>query len=165
MGHSKVVALLVASALLASGCAGLRWSLQKSLRSPGERLESFPEAVWEEYDCGSQKRPFFVIEKNELVPPRVRAGGEFNHRMVYAMCPEEPTGVVAGRLLTRIRFRGEPIVRETTETYEIKPGRWVVDSSVTLPRDAHPGVYAYELAFDSEDVQFEKRLTFVVGAH
>jgi hypothetical protein len=128
------------------------------------RLEDFPESVWEEYDCQKQARPFFVIERNELVPARVDAGGEFSHRLVYAMCPDNPTEVVSGRLLTRIRYRGEPIVRETTEAYEIKPGRWVVDSTVTLPRDAHPGVYAYELAFQSMDVTFEKRLTFVVGA-
>jgi hypothetical protein len=136
--------------------------VQKALRDPGERLTDFPEVVWEEYDCGSQKRPFFVIEENDLVPPRVKVGGAFSHRMVYAMCPSRPTGVVSGRLLTRIRFRGDPIVRETTEDYELKPGRWVVDAEVQLPDDAEPGVYAYEVAFHSADVGFEKRLTFVV---
>jgi hypothetical protein len=154
--------LLCAALLLAPGCAGLRWSLQKTLRAPGERLETFPELVWQEYDCASQKRPFFVIEKNELVPPRVKAGGEFNHRMVYVMCPREPTAVVSGRLRTLIRFRGEPLVREIREAYEIKPGRWVVDAEVALPEDAEPGIYAYEVVFESPRVAFEKQLTFVV---
>lgn len=162
MGDSKVMALAGALLLLAGGCASLRWNVQKSLREPGERLETFPEQVWEEYDCETQKRPFFVIEKNELVPPRVKAGGAFNHRLVYVMCPVQPTGVVAGRLMTRIRFRGDPIVRETTEAYEIKPGRWVVDAEVSLPDGADPGIYAYEIDFDSRAVRFEKRLTFVV---
>jgi len=161
VGHSKVVALLTAS-LLAAGCASLRWTMQKSLRNPGERLESFPEEVWEEYDCDSQKRPFFIIEKNELVPPRVKVGGEFNHRMVYVMCPVRPTGVVLGRLRTRIRFRGDPIVRETTDAYELKPGRWIVDAEVALPESAEPGIYAYELAFHSAALSFEKSLTFLV---
>lgn len=161
MGHPKVVGAVLAL-VLASGCASLRWSVQKSLRDPGERLTDFPEVVWEEYDCASQKRPFFVIEQNDLVPPRVKAGGAFAHRMVYAMCPSRPTEVVSGRLLTRIRFRGDPIVRETTEAYELKPGRWVVDAEVQLPEDAEPGVYAYEVAFESSGVGFEKRLTFVV---
>ena len=161
MGHSKVAAALVALLLL-SGCAGMRWAVQKSMRSPGERLTDFPEVVWQEYDCATQKRPFFVIERNELVPPRVKAGGEFNHRMVYAMCPDEPTAVVAGNLHTSIRFRGSPIVRETTSTYELKPGRWVIDAEVQLPESAEPGVYAYELAFRGQPIRFEKSLTFVV---
>jgi hypothetical protein len=53
-------------------------------------------------------------------------------------------------------------VRETTDAYEIKPGRWVVDAEVSLPDDADPGVYAYELEFEGAGVSFEKRLTFVV---
>ncbi len=163
MGHSKIIAL-VTVLLLAMGCASMRWSLQKSLRDPGERLESFPEEVWEEYDCDTQKRPFFIIEKNELVPPRVKVGGDFNHRMIYVMCPVRPTGVVSGRLRTRIRFRGNPIVRETTEAYEIKPGRWIVDAEVTLPENAEPGIYAYEMAFTGAALSFEKSLTFVVRA-
>ncbi len=163
MGHSKIIAL-VTVLLLAMGCASMRWSLQKSLRDPGERLESFPEEVWEEYDCDAQKRPFFIIEKNELVPPRVKVGGDFNHRMVYVMCPPRPTGVVSGLLLTRIRFRGDPIVRETTQAYEIKPGRWILDAEVTLPEDAQPGIYAYEMDFESAALSFEKSLTFVVRA-
>jgi hypothetical protein len=163
LGHSKVVALL-AALLLATGCASVRWSLHKSLRDPGEHLESFPEEVWEEYDCDAQRRPFFIIEKNELVPPRVKVGGGFNHRMVYVMCPVRPTGVVSGRLRTRIRFRGDPIVRETTEAYEIKPGRWIVDAEVTLPENAEPGIYAYEMAFKGAALRFEKSLTFVVHA-
>jgi hypothetical protein len=163
VGHSKVIALFTVL-LLAMGCASMRWALQKSLRDPGERLESFPEEVWAEYDCDAQKRPFFMIEKNELVPPRVKVGGDFNHRMVYVMCPPRPTGVVSGRLRTRIRFRGDPIVRETTEAYEIKPGRWILDAEVTLPEDAQPGIYAYEMDFKGAALHFEKRLTFVVRA-
>lgn len=166
MGDSKVAAALLALALLGplSGCASLTWSVKKSLRTPGERLEHFPEVVWKEYDCDKQKRPFFKIEQNDIVPPRVEAGGEFAHRMIYVMCPARPTGVVSGRLMTRIRFRGDPIVRETTETYDLKPGRWVVDAEIELPVDAEPGIYAFEVAFDSRQVEFEKRLTFVVQA-
>ena len=161
MGHHKVIALAV-SLSLALGCASTRWAVQKSLRQPGESLEDFPEAVWEEYDCASQRRPFFVIEKNELLPPRLDAGGEFNHRFVYAMCPVGPTEVVSGLLSTRIRFRGNPIVVDTANGYEIKPGRWVVDAMIKLPEDAEPGVYAHELVFASPELEFEKRLTFVV---
>jgi hypothetical protein len=165
MGHSKALALALALVLgTASGCASTRWWLQKSLRSPGENLAALPDEVWQEYDCGAQKRPFFIIERNELVPPRVRSGGEFNHRLVYVMCPVNPTEVVTGRLSTRIRFKGSPIVVEQLPEWDLKPGRWVVDAMVALPENAEPGIYTYELQFESEPVVFEKSLTFVVRA-
>jgi hypothetical protein len=78
------------------------------------------------------------------------------------MCPDRPTEVVEGRLSTRIRFRGRPIVRQTDSHYEIKPGRWMVDALVHLPENAEPGVYAYEVEFESDRLVFEKSLTFVV---
>jgi hypothetical protein len=149
---------------LCVGCAGARWSVVKLFRDPGESLDAFPEIVWEEYDCENQKRPFFIIEKNELLPETVVPGGDFGHRFVYVMCPKRPTEVVRGKLSTRIRFRGSPIVQQTDTLYEIKPGRWVVDAIVHLPDEAELGIYAYEVEFDSDPLDFEKRLTFVVVA-
>jgi hypothetical protein len=163
LDHPKALSLLVAVSL-ACGCAGVRWSLQKALRDPGEVLQSFPEEVWQEYDCDHQRRPFFVIESNELVPPVVHSGGDFNHRLVYVMCPDRPTEVISGKLDTRIRFRGLPLVRQSDASYEIKPGRWVVDSFVELPDDADPGIYAFELAFQGQGLSFERKLTFHVRA-
>ena len=161
MGHSKIVALLLAAAL-SPGCAGLRWSMTKAFREEGAVNLSFPEEVWKEYDCDNQKRPFFIIEANELVPPRVEAGKDFNHRLVYVMCPANPTEVASGLLATRIRFKGDVIVDARDARYEIKPGRWVVDAFVEIPEDAEPGVYAYEVDFSSEDLAFSKSLTFLV---
>ncbi len=158
MGHSK--ALTAALALLcALGCA----AIQKSLRKPGDRLKSFPDAVWEEYACDTQERPFLVVEKSDLVPKRLKPGGEFAHRLVYAMCPQRSTEVVRGRLLMSIRFKGLPIVSDADRSYEIKPGRWVVDSFIALPVNAEPGIYALEVKFTSAQAVFEKSSTFVVG--
>jgi hypothetical protein len=78
------------------------------------------------------------------------------------MCPTLPTEVVQGKLSTRIRFKGSPIVQQTDTLYEIKPGRWVVDAIVHLPEQAETGIYAYEFEFDSNSLAFEKSLTFVV---
>ncbi len=149
---------------LCLGCAAARWSVVKHFRDPGTTLEAFPEVVWNEYDCENQKRPFFIIEKNELLPEKVAAGSDFGHRLVYVMCPEHSTEVVEGELSRRIRFKGVAIVEKTDPVYEIKPGRWVVDAIVHLPEAAAPGVYAYELEFNSNQVRFEKSLTFVVVA-
>ena len=35
---------------------------------------------------------------------------------------------------------------------------------VALPENAEPGIYTYELQFESQPVAFEKSLTFVVRA-
>ena len=163
MDHRKKMIALIAMTLCV-GCATARWSVVKLFREPGESLQAFPEAVWEEYDCENQKRPFFIVEKNELMPEKVTAGGDFGHRFVYVMCPNLPTEVVQGELATRIRFKGSPIVEQTDTIYEIKPGRWVVDAIVHLPEHAESGIYAYEFEFNSDPVAFEKSLTFVVVA-
>ncbi len=161
MGHSKIVVALLC-VFVGAGCASLRWSVQKSFRNEGRANEALPEEVWNEYQCGAKKLPFFEIEKNELIPPRVRPGGEFNHRMVYAMCPAQTTAVVAGRLHTRIRYRGEPLYGETEVDYELLPGRWRVDSFVEIPDAAQPGIYSYELEFTSRSLKFSKHASFLV---
>ncbi len=163
MDHRTAVIACVATALCL-GCASARWSVIKHFRDPGESLEAFPEVVSQEYDCENQSRPFFIVEKNELMPATVYAGGDFGHRLVYVMCPQHPTEVVQGELSTRIRFKGKPIVEQTDPLYEIKPGRWVVDAVVHLPSEAERGIYAYELEFESSQLEFDKSLTFVVEA-
>jgi hypothetical protein len=82
--------------------------------------------------------------------------------MIYSMCPQNPTEVVVGKLHTRIRHRGTPIVRDTVNDYEIRPGRWIVDAFVTVPEAAQPGVYAFEVEFESTTLTFDERITFVV---
>jgi hypothetical protein len=161
LGHSKVIAAICALALL-SGCASIRWTLQKSMRHEGLVNEAFPEIVWEAYACDEQELPFFEIETNELIPPRVKPGGEFNHRIIYSLCPARPTEVVSGRLETQILYKGKPIYRETSDDYEFLPGRWRVDTFVEIPPTAAPGVYSYRMEFTSESTRFERGLTFLV---
>jgi hypothetical protein len=161
--HRNGLIALIAMALCL-GCASARWSVVKHFWDPGASLEAFPEVVWKEYDCENQKKPFFIIEKNDLLPEKVAAGADFGHRIVYVMCPEHSTEVVEGRLSRKIRFKGVPIVEKTDPVYEIRPGRWMVSAIVHLPEAAEPGIYAYEIAFDSDPFHFEKSLTFVVEA-
>ncbi len=154
----------IACAALAAVACNTVGSVQRALRDPGERISDFPEQVWQEYDCDGRRLPFLRVEKVQLVPKRVRAGEDFNHRIVYALCPETPTAVVSGRLQTRILFRGHAIVHEHQPVYELKPGRWVVDAFVTVPEHAETGVYSMELDFDSESLHFEERRSFAVHA-
>lgn len=154
--------LLAALALVATGCATWLGSVRKSLRDPGVHFRAFPEEVAREYACEEKQLPHFTIERLELLPNRLRPGQEFNHRLIYALCPRHPTGVVSGTLHTRILHRGRVIVNEQDPAYEFKPGRWIVDTFVTVPENARVGIYAMELQFEGEDLDFRESLTFAV---
>lgn len=161
MGHSK--ALIVSLSLTAVvGCAGFVGKLERALRSPGEKLETLPSDVWSEYNCAEQKLPFFRLEETELVPQRVMAGEDVNHHMVYALCPTEPTAVIEGTLQTRILFKGKPLVRDSDGAYDIKPGRWVVDTFIQIPPQAETGIYSIEVQFLSQPVNFREERSFAV---
>jgi hypothetical protein len=163
MDAAKIVRLVLCLALLAApGCLSLRHVLDRPFRKPGERLWTFPDKVWAEYGCDRKELPFFEIERLELRPQRLRAGEEFEHRFAYVLCPDRLTGVVTGKFHTRILHRGKVIVEDRKPSYDLKPGRWVVDTFVRLPQSAETGVYAMEFAFQSDRVSFARSLTFAV---
>jgi hypothetical protein len=59
-------------------------------------------------------------------------------------------------------FKGEPNVKDG---FDLKPGRWLVDSFFALPPDSPMGVYALEVAFDTSNRNTEKQVrSFVVSA-
>lgn len=164
MGDShKVAAVFLAAMLATAGCASVTNYLDRPFREPGERLKTFPEKVWSEYDCDRQKLPYFEIERLELFPKRITPGGQLKHRMVYVLCPSRPTGVVAGTLARSIMYRGNAIVRGQ-EAHDLKPGRWVVDVFLDLPETAQVGVYALNIQFESPQIRFDRALTFAVDA-
>ncbi len=165
MGHTSVaratlVLLLLVSLACSSPVAG---KVRRSIRDPGQYNAALPEAVWKKYGCARRKLPYLRIESFELSPERVKPGEEFNHRWVYSLCPVTPTSIVSGKLDTRIFFKGQPIVADTNEGFELKPGRWVIDTFVEVPPQAEPGVYSIEIRFFSpEGTKFAQRRTFGV---
>jgi hypothetical protein len=166
MVAAKIASRLVLTlALLAApGCLSLRHFMDRPFRKPGERMWTFPDKVWSEYECDRKELPFFDIEHLELRPRRLHAGEEFSHRIVYVLCPDRLTGVVTGQLQTRILHRGQVIVEDRKPTYDLKPGRWVIDTFIRLPQSTDVGVYAMEFAFQSGTVSFSRSLTFAVDA-
>lgn len=163
MGHPKAV-VAFALALLSAACASLPAPLDRPFRTPGQKLSDFPEAVASEFLCSEQKLPWFKLEKVEIWPKRVHPGGEVGHRMVYVLCTSAPTEVVTGRLEMRILHRGKPIGFVPEPTYDLRPGRWVVDVFVAVPPEAGDGLYALELDFESPAVHFAQSETFAVEA-
>jgi hypothetical protein len=157
MGHPKAIAATVVLATAVSGCAFVKLHL----REPGHRNKDFPKPVAAEYHCDKRPLPFFEFEESELVPRRMKPGSEFNQRIVYVLCPDRPTGVVAGRLHTRVLFEGETILEEVVDQ-KLRPGRWILDHFIQLPDDAAPGVYAMDIHFESREGDLEDRVDFVV---
>jgi hypothetical protein len=165
LGHSqRLTALALAIAFGCASCAYLPGPVERPFRKPGTRLVDFPEKVDVEFNCASQKLPWFKLETLEVWPKRLEAGKELGHRMVYVLCTDGPTDVVTGKLETRIVFRGQPILREADTAYDLRPGRWVVDVFVTVPPSASDGVYALELEFKGGGVKFSGKETFAVEA-
>lgn len=159
---ARPLALLALVLSLGAGCTAVGMA-KRALREPGPKLLSLPDDVIDEYECESRRLPYFVFEKQEVNPPRVHPGEEFNHRFVYALCPRRPTEVVKGTLRTRIRYKDRAILQDKEE-FELQPGRWAIDSFVRLPDGAKPGIYSLELEFDSRRVDFSNEATFGVDA-
>lgn len=159
--HVLALALLL---LFAEGCSHTLGQIRRAVREPGEKLVALPEDVSRDYECEARHLPYFQLERHELNPMRLEAGAEFNHRMVYSLCPAKPTEVVSGTLTTRIRFKGRVIVSDRVRGFELKPGRWIVDAFVRLPDDAEMGIYALEVVFQSRSVKMDERITFGVEA-
>lgn len=155
MDYRTLGAVVCLSATL--GCT----AIQLQLRKPGERLMNFPEPVAVEYACAKRRLPFLKVEKSELIPTRMRAGAKLNHRFVYVMCPSRASEVIVGTLYTRIQFKGKTVHQDKV-TRELKPGRWVVDSFITLPENAMPGMYALTARFDSSKGRFSFQSDFLV---
>ncbi|HTO69507.1 MAG TPA: hypothetical protein VMR31_06565 [Myxococcota bacterium] len=165
MGDPQVIgARILAIALVCSACAWLPEPLERPFRKPGVRLVDFPEKVSQQFDCPSQKLPWFKLETLEVWPKRIDAGNELGHRMIYVLCTDGPTDVVTGRLDTKIMYRGQPILRESDASYDLRAGRWSIDVFVTVPPDAPEGLYALQLDFKSATVKFSRSETFAVSA-
>jgi hypothetical protein len=155
MGY-RVLGILVCLAL-ASGCS------QLPLKSPepGETMMTFPEPVAKEYRCSKRQLPFFEIEKNELTPHRARPGSRLDHSLVYVMCPARISEVISGKLYTRIHFKGKT-VHTHVKDQDLQPGRWMITSFVTLPKQVGPGIYALEARFESPRGRFNVHSDFLV---
>lgn len=162
MGYQKMIVALGMLFCL-NACTAV-WNMQTTLRKPGQTLLASPENVWQAYDCAYMRLPFLAIEVNQLIPPRLRPGHEFNHRLIYAMCSNERADEIIGRLYTRIYLRGQRLVNHVDPSYVMRPGRWRVDTFITLPMDVEAGVYSMELQFVSHHLNFQQNHSFVVSA-
>jgi hypothetical protein len=161
-GAVLVTAALSLSAL--AGCTTLYQQAVAATRQPGEQIATTPDKLWQELDCANRERPFVRAESMEVLPEMIRPGGRVNYRLVYAMCPARPSEVIKTRVARRMLFKGEQVARNVNDDFEVKPGRWVIDSFFTLPVDSPLGVYALEVVFEAPDGTAHKKVrSFVVS--
>ena len=130
--------------------------------TPGVKQLLDGAAIWKEYNCDSKKRPFIVIEQDEILPASVQAGKEIQHRFVYAACTSSDQQLIKGTLSRKIYYRGRAVFQDTTPNFEIKPGRWIVNAVVAIPLKVKLGNYDFELTISSPTTTVKKNLPFVV---
>jgi hypothetical protein len=157
--HRLLIVFLLA--LLVS-CDQRRLSFGRDTTSPGEKLLIDAEGVRIRYDCDNKKRPFIIIEQNEISPLKLYAGEEFRHHFVYVMCPGKRWRIVKGALFRAIYFQGETVFQDESSNFEFKPGKWAVDAFVRIPPNAKPGTYYLKLALSNKISTIERNLYFVV---
>jgi hypothetical protein len=147
-----------------SGCTTLYQQAVAVIRQPGEQIATAPDQVWQEMDCSNRERPFVRAESMEVLPEMIRPGGRVNYRLIYVMCPAKPSEIIKTHVARRMLFKGEQVARNVNDAFEIKPGRWVVDSFFTLPADSPLGVYALEVIFEAPNGMAHKKVrSFVVS--
>jgi hypothetical protein len=157
--------------VLGSGCSFLLSQAkpvnpqpETSKPTPGEKLVTDPDRVWAEYQCSKQKLPFVRVEENTIIPPQLAPGEEFDHHLVYVMCSNNQRQAVTGTLYTRIRLGGRTIATDADRRFNLKPGRWSVDTFITIPATADPGDYSLEIEFKGKAAKFRQTQHFAVTA-
>ena len=150
--------------LMLSGCSTLYQHAVATLRQPGEQVATTPERIWREFDCDNRERPFVRAESMEVLPERIHPGGRVNYRLIYIMCPVNRSEVIMTSVSRRILYNGQQVAASVNDRFEIKPGRWIVDSFFTLPKNAPPGVYALEGRFEAGNSRALTKVdSFLVG--
>jgi hypothetical protein len=148
----------------AAGCSAIYQQVVAASRQPGEQIATTPDRVWKELDCDKRERPFVRAESMEVLPEMIKPGGRVNYRLIYVMCPMRPSEVIKTRVARKMFFKGEQVARNVNDSFELKPGRWVVDSFFTLPPNTPLGVYSLEVDFEAPQGYAHKKVrSFVVS--
>jgi hypothetical protein len=162
--YAAVASLALFHIAALSGCSMVYQQALSAIRSPGERLRTSPDQAWTDLRCAERARPFVELESLEIVPNLIKPGYRTNYRIVYVMCPLQPSAVIKTRLARRILFKGEEVASNVNNAFELKPGRWVVDSFFTLPKESPLGVYSLEVSFETTEIKPHKKVgSFVVS--
>lgn len=164
LGQRVISYSIVPLVITISACSAIYQRVVATSRQPGEQIATTPDKVWQELNCAKRERPFVQVERMEVVPEMIKPGGRVNYRLVYVLCPLKPSEVLKTRLVRNMLFKGERVAGNVKDSFELKPGRWIVDSFFTLPPESPFGVYALEVSFEIPRGQPHKQVrSFVVS--
>jgi hypothetical protein len=132
--------------LALSGCTAIHQQIVAAARQAGEKVVTTPEKVVQESKCAKREQTVVHFESLEVLPETVKPGARVNYRLIYVMCPlKKFSETVKARVTRNMLFNGEQVAHNVKEIFELKAGRWAVDSFFTLPPESPLGVYALEV--------------------
>ncbi len=163
MRLAGVVACVLMTGCATLDCAGSKvWDEINKRRRAGPQLVDPPQKVSVEFDCPNRPQPWVLLETQELQPGRVAVNHELNERFVYMLCPAPGQGEVRGTLTRRVLMGKTEIWVDTVRDYDLKPGRWSVDVLLPIPEQTAPGLYEFEVRFETKKLIFRDTRSFTV---
>jgi hypothetical protein len=151
--------------LTLSGCSAIHQQIVATARQPGEHIVTTPERIARESNCAKRERPFVQVESMEVLPEMVKPGARVNYRLVYVMCPlKKFSDTMKARVTRNMFFKGEQVAGSVKDAFELKAGRWAVDSFFTLPPESPLGIYGLEVSLETPGGHAQKQVrSFVVS--
>ena len=101
------------------------------------------------------------LEETWVLPEAVTPGNEVTHRIRYAFCPAIPSGTFKGSIIRTVLFKGKKLFHTSTD-YEFKPGTWIVDAFIGIPKEVKSGAYALEVVLKYADQTTKETKSFIV---
>lgn len=129
---------------------------------PGRKLTRTPEQAWASENCGARPLPFGRLERTEIVPARVKAGGALIYRFAYVACVPPQPGYVLGRFRTTVVQGSKEINTRSDDTYPLETGGWSIDTEILVPKEAPPGIYTMDGSLSVKGVKLQDLLNFTV---
>jgi predicted small lipoprotein YifL len=114
-------------------------------RTPGAKLAESPARVSSDYDCPHRRLPFVEVNAVEVTPSVVAPGSSFNQRIIYSACLPRGRSELPVRLRTQITMQGAEMLRDVQPQFMLRPGRWIVDATVSTPPSARAGLYRVQI--------------------
>jgi hypothetical protein len=129
---------------------------------PGRKLLMLPDRVWESENCEARPLPYLRLERSVVAAATINPGNSIIYRFPYIACVPAQPGYILGRLRTTVSFGRKELSTRSDDTFPVETGSWIVDTEITVPEDAEPGVYSLEATLGTKGVMIQDRINFTV---
>lgn len=129
------------------------------LPSPGTTQMLGVAEITDIANCAGRRTPVLQVDESSITPPSVQPGSAINHQLVYTLCSKSPAPV-RGTMSTIISLSVAKVFTNTLQGYELKPGRWMINTNIGIPSAAKPGSYRLDTTFKSKTATFNDSATF-----